>query len=147
MEVDVLHGGETEEDDACECAALQDQGFQGPCYFCQRRGHMLRNCPRKAAGLPKIVPLGSGGGGNFRSNGGSGNKVPFRGQAPPARRYENGNSRPGYQNKKPVGQAGQRRLNSLDPHSPETTIPEAEEYDQEAACEEETVDFLEELFL
>jgi hypothetical protein len=37
----------------CECMALQEHGFQGPCYYCSRRGHLKRNCPRKAAGLPK----------------------------------------------------------------------------------------------
>ena len=24
------------------------------CYHCQRKGHMLRSCPRKSAGLPKV---------------------------------------------------------------------------------------------
>jgi hypothetical protein len=33
--------------------ALQEHGFQGPCYYCSRQGHLKRNCPRKAAGLPK----------------------------------------------------------------------------------------------
>jgi hypothetical protein len=45
---------EEEDDELCECFALHEQGFRGPCYYCRRRGHMLRNCPRKSAGLPRV---------------------------------------------------------------------------------------------
>jgi len=38
----------------CECMAMHEQGFRGPCFYCQRKGHMVRNCPRKSAGLPKV---------------------------------------------------------------------------------------------
>ena len=68
MEVDALYGpsGEGYDDDAgdeeeCECAALSAGGFRGPCYYCTRDGHMIRNCPRKAAGLPRVGPPGEGG--------------------------------------------------------------------------------------
>jgi hypothetical protein len=63
MEVDHLKAEVGEEDDEigeCECMALHEQGFRGPCYYCQRRGHMMRNCPRKSAGLPKIRTTGQG---------------------------------------------------------------------------------------
>ena len=29
----------------------------GPCYYCAREGHFLRNCLRKAAGLPRSAPF------------------------------------------------------------------------------------------
>jgi hypothetical protein len=45
---------EEEDSEECECFALYEQGFRGPCYYCRRRGHMLRNCPRKSAGLPRV---------------------------------------------------------------------------------------------
>ena len=56
MEVDHLRReeDEEEEDDECECMALHEQGFRGVCYYCQRKGHLMRGCPRKSAGLPKI---------------------------------------------------------------------------------------------
>jgi len=66
MEIDALTNrypdGEDEEwEDFCECAAMQEKGFRGPCYYCSRQGHMARSCPRKAAGLPKVVnPSGTG---------------------------------------------------------------------------------------
>jgi hypothetical protein len=63
MEVDHLKAEVGEEDDEigeCECMALHEQGFRGPCYYCQRRGHMMRNCPRKSAGLPKVRTAGQG---------------------------------------------------------------------------------------
>jgi hypothetical protein len=61
MEIDALRrineeGGEiTEDEDECECLALHEQGFRGPCYYCRKTGHMLRNCPRKSAGLPRTA--------------------------------------------------------------------------------------------
>lgn len=62
MEVDHLRKMEQEQDATgseddfgdCQCMAMHEQGFRGPCYYCQRKGHMLRNCPRKSAGLPRI---------------------------------------------------------------------------------------------
>ena len=60
MDVDALTNryADEEEDDGeewCECAAMQEKGFRGPCYYCSRQGHMVRSCPRKAAGLPKVL--------------------------------------------------------------------------------------------
>jgi hypothetical protein len=55
MEIDHLR--RTEEgwnESECECNAMQEQGFRGPCYYCQKKGHMLRSCPRKSAGLPRV---------------------------------------------------------------------------------------------
>jgi hypothetical protein len=44
-----------EEEGGCECMMLHEKGMRGVvCYYCQKRGHMLRNCNRKAAGLPRI---------------------------------------------------------------------------------------------
>ena len=43
MEVDVLYGPGDYYDDlepGCECVALHEGGFQGPCYFCQKQGHV-----------------------------------------------------------------------------------------------------------
>jgi len=55
MEVDHLRRErEDDEDSECECMAMHEQGFRGPCFYCQRKGHMVRNCPRKSAGLPKV---------------------------------------------------------------------------------------------
>ncbi len=60
MEIDTLgiyHDEEVDEneEDLCECMALHEGGFRGPCYYCYRQGHMARNCPRKSAGLPKVT--------------------------------------------------------------------------------------------
>jgi len=53
-----IQDGEITEDeevgDDCECMALHERGFRGPCYYCMRKGHMIRNCPRKSAGLPRV---------------------------------------------------------------------------------------------
>jgi hypothetical protein len=55
MEVDHLRREREDDDDSeCECMAMHEQGFRGPCFYCQRKGHMVRNCPRKSAGLPKV---------------------------------------------------------------------------------------------
>jgi hypothetical protein len=58
MEVDHLmvnceENREAAED--CECMAMYEQGFRGPCYYCRKQGHMLRSCPRKSAGLPRVA--------------------------------------------------------------------------------------------
>ena len=58
MEVDALHRHDREEEgeddgDQCECMALQEYGLKGPCFYCYRSGHQIRNCPRKSAGLPR----------------------------------------------------------------------------------------------
>ena len=106
MEIDHLQPTEEgEEENDCECMALHEHGFQGPCYFCQRKGHMLRNCPRKAAGLPKIYSNGPSG----NLNGQQGRTSFNRGNAKP----EAGGNRPrtGYGERKPQFQ---RRINSLD---------------------------------
>ena len=60
MEVDVMGQQQEEESDSdgeCECAALQASGRGGPCFYCPKEGHFLRNCPCKAAGLPRSAPL------------------------------------------------------------------------------------------
>ncbi|MBM3938855.1 MAG: hypothetical protein FJ333_09430 [Sphingomonadales bacterium] len=59
MEVDAMsqydQGDEEEDEDGeCECMAMQEHGFRGTCYYCQKQGHLLRSCPRKSAGLPKV---------------------------------------------------------------------------------------------
>ncbi len=63
MEVDMMAERNEEGDDdldGCECMAMYERGFRGPCYYCQREGHMARSCPRKSAGLPKINNSGQG---------------------------------------------------------------------------------------
>ena len=48
MEVDALYSPDDYYDDlelGCECVALHKGGFRGPCFFCQRQGHMQRTCP------------------------------------------------------------------------------------------------------
>ena len=57
MEVDAMADRNEEGDDdldGCECMAMYEKGFRGPCFYCQREGHMARSCPRKSAGLLKI---------------------------------------------------------------------------------------------
>ena len=41
----------------CECTALYASGRGGPCYYCTKEGHFLRNCLRKAARLPRFAPF------------------------------------------------------------------------------------------
>ena len=56
MEVDVMDQWQEEEcdrDSECKCAALQARGRGGPCFYYAKEGHFLRNCPRKAARLPR----------------------------------------------------------------------------------------------
>ena len=60
MEVDVIGPPPREESDSdgeCECSALYASGRGGPCYYCAKEGHLLRSCPRKAAGLPRSAPF------------------------------------------------------------------------------------------
>ena len=142
MEIDHLQTTEEgEEEGDCECMALHEHGFQGPCYFCQRKGHMLRNCPRKAAGLPKVY-----------SNGPNGNQAGQQGRTGFNRGYtkpETGGNRPrtGYGDKKPQFQGKpqfQRRINSLDPQAEEYQEDDETEIAQET---EDGVSFLEEPFL
>ncbi len=47
MEVDALYGPDNYYDDL-------ERGFRGPCFFCQRQGHIQRMCPRRSAGLPRV---------------------------------------------------------------------------------------------
>jgi hypothetical protein len=58
MEVDHLAAsreGDREAAEDCEIMAMYEQGFRGPCYYCRKQGHMLRSCPRKSAGLPRVT--------------------------------------------------------------------------------------------
>ena len=60
MKVDVMGPPPGEESDSkgeCECATLHASSRGGPCYYCAKEGHFLRNCPRKATGLPRSTPL------------------------------------------------------------------------------------------
>ena len=47
MEVDALYGPDDYDDlePGCECVALHESGFWGPCYYCQKQGHQIRACP------------------------------------------------------------------------------------------------------
>ena len=60
MEVDVMGpplGEKSDSEGECKCAALYASGRGGPCYYCAKEGHFLRNCTRKAAGLPRSAPF------------------------------------------------------------------------------------------
>ncbi len=65
-----------DEDDDCECMALHEKGFRGPCYYCMRKDHMLRNCPRKSAGLPRIRDPARQGRQTYPSTGGKPKWIP-----------------------------------------------------------------------
>jgi hypothetical protein len=99
---------EGEEEELCECMAMQDRGFTGPCYYCLRKGHMVRECPRKAAGLPKArgtAPPKMGGYPSGRPAP-SGQRYPAPG--PPARNFQGpfrGNRPPFRGGKVPTGRA------------------------------------------
>ncbi len=56
MEVDTLYGPEDYDDlePGCECVTLHENGFWGPCFYCQKQGHRVRTCPRKSVGLPRV---------------------------------------------------------------------------------------------
>jgi hypothetical protein len=107
---------EVEEDTECEgCAYLQERGFSGPCYYCQKKGHLIRNCPRKSAGLPRI--RGQVQQGTYRPNRGRGlsrGRGLVRGAAP---------NRGGYR--------GRSKLNHLEQGEYEEDQYEDEEYEQE----------------
>ena len=116
MEVDALQRYEYEdegEEGECECAALQENGLKGPCYYCYRQGHIARNCPRKSAGLPKTMnPAGRGvrGGARKDTYGRSGAPRNRSGQfvtAAAAQSNRGGPSRGGYRS------MGNRRVNQL----------------------------------
>jgi len=146
MEVDALahreEGYEDEEEeenpDFCECMALHESGFRGPCYYCQQRGHMLRNCPRKSAGLPKVYNRGGGTYGRGR-----GAPMSNRGYTPTNR----GRGRGGYNHGTYPNRGGNTRVNHIEKESEEAEVPadeQALEGEDEAAA---AVDFLGELTL
>jgi len=141
MEVDALYaaGQETEDDEDgdCECMALQEKGFRGPCYYCYRQGHILRNCPRKSAGLPKVANPGDRDGGgavrprtyarplpNKRENG--------NGAANGRRPLENGNGNT--HGRRPPRQEGgfsKRRVQQLEDPNPEEADEGEDYYDDQ----------------
>ena len=87
MEVDVmgpLPGEESDSEGECECAALYASSRGGPCYYCAKEGHFLRNCLRKAAGLPRSAPF-------IEDKGGRRDVTGWKGQPPT--RQEWGKSR------------------------------------------------------
>ena len=139
MEVDALrereYGDNQEEEGECECMALQEHGFKNPCYYCQRKGHFIRSCPRKAAGLPKVKEPGK-----MQSS----DKPGYRkGVFPPAP-GRGGYSKSSYnQNKKTYGGPTKRVFN-LEEDQPERKEEEPEE---EVTQDEAELDFLEEGFL
>ena len=60
MEVDVMDpppGEGSNSEGECKCAALHASSRGGPCYYCTREGHFLRNCLHKAARLPRSAPF------------------------------------------------------------------------------------------
>ena len=81
MEVDVIGpppGEESDSEGERECTALYASGRGGPCYYCAKEGHFLRNCPRKAAGLPISAPLSRTRGATAMRGGGRTNRRPDR---------------------------------------------------------------------
>ena len=142
MEVDHLQR-EDELDDHCECAAIQERGIRGPCYHCQKQGHMLRNCPRKSAGLPKIYPTKTPG--KPEAKGGYG-KTQARGQGykgPQTQSQgQSGGGSSGYRNK------FTKRVNHLDEDDGENQGGAGDESEGETEeAENEEVVFLEERYL
>jgi hypothetical protein len=134
MEVDHLrrvdqdHPGEDDELDGCECMALHDQGFRGPCFYCQKRGHMIRNCPRKSAGLARVKDP---------------NKVTTNPQKGPAQKPK---WNPAKKGNAPYQQKRFKRVNNID--NDEEEDPEDEVTVQEdAEDEDEEVSFLGEMAL
>jgi hypothetical protein len=128
-----------EEGEGCECMMLHEKGMRGVvCYYCQKRGHMLRNCNRKAAGLPRIkegTPQGmrtEGRGGMMKK------KTGFTGKGTNKAKFTRGNPRGNY-----------RRVNDLhnDDEKSDLDEGEEEEYEEEAEEDEkeEPVSFLEEM--
>ena len=133
MEID--HMQETDELGAeCECAAIHERGIRGPCYFCQKQGHILRNCPRKSAGLPKIYPAKSQGRANPKGNYPRPQSTSQGAQGNNGR--GNGRNRFG------------RRVNNLDEEEPGEEAGDEDEPEEGPAEEEaEDVSFLEERYL
>ena len=145
MEIDHLRPEDGEgADEECQCMALQEQGFQGPCFFCQKRGHIVRNCPRKAAGLPKIYPAAQG---NATRNGQVNQRY---GTNPQGMRGDNGGQNR-YNNRRDGGDRKPnfpRRINHLGPQGDGGEEGEAEEGEEETPeGEDEGVHFLDALFL
>ena len=86
VEVDVMGpppGEESNSEGECKCAALYASGREGPCYYCAKEGHFLRNCPRKAAGLPQSVPF-------IKDRGGRGEERRWKDQLPAQREWGKG---------------------------------------------------------
>ena len=79
-----LPGEESDSEGECECAALYASSRGGPCYYCAKEGHFLRNCLRKAAGLPRSAPF-------IEDKGGRRDDTGWKGQPPT--RQEWGKSR------------------------------------------------------
>jgi hypothetical protein len=119
MEVDHLMVRREENREAaedCECMAMYEQGFRGPCYYCRKQGHMLRSCPRKSAGLPKVA----------------GPPIPAKSPAKsnvPQKKWTG--TKPGQGAKKPFRSA--RKVQHLDDEEDETEDEDQEEED----CAEE----------
>jgi len=147
MEVDALarreegyedEGEEEENPDLCECMALHESGFRGPCYYCQQRGHMLRNCPRKSAGLPKVYNRGGGNYGRGRG-------------APTSNRGYNsanrGRGSGGYNRGNYPSRSGNNRVNYVGKESDEAEVPTEEQNPEGEEEIEATGDFLGELTL
>ena len=55
--MDQAQGEKSDSNSECEYATLQAHRRGGPCYYCAKEGHFLRNCPLKAAGLPRSAPF------------------------------------------------------------------------------------------
>ncbi len=59
MEVDVLYGPDDYYDDlepGCECVALHERGFRGPCFFCQKQGTYRGRAPADRRAFPECRP-------------------------------------------------------------------------------------------
>lgn len=137
MEVDSLRKlkrveeEEEEEDSDCECVALHEQGFRGLCYYCQKKGHIARSCPRKSAGLSKITNQ------NVQKKGTYPPKKVWKGNAT----WKDKNRKPNFSVKKRV-YAIQEEDGEAD-----DTEEEGAEGDEEQEEVQEGVDFLENLTL
>jgi hypothetical protein len=128
MEIDYLRPDKEEDDnDECECMAMHEQGFRGPCYYCQRKGHMVRNCPRKSAGLPKIR---------------------MAAQPQIQRGYGNRDGGKKFMGGRPTGAAqkpmkrGGKRVNNIESDQGDQPDEEEDEIEEDDTNEEEEVGFL-----
>lgn len=141
MEVDHLHNragvaAEDRDDELCECMALHENGLKGPCYYCYKKGHIARSCPRKAAGLPKARnPAYDGQKNGYKPN-------PY---SKPAATYEKskGNGKNQNQSQKKFIRSGNRVYQLVED---EDEDPEEGE-DETAEEEEPSAHFLEDLTL